>query len=75
MKRLKTQLQSDPDSVVVEIIYHVSFSVTTKHSHPIWTSFMNQELHFKLKEEIKNFVNSGITNIQTIKTLLNKWVT
>ncbi|XP_065216036.1 uncharacterized protein LOC135842484 [Planococcus citri] len=74
MKRLKETLDSNPATVLTEILYRISFSTATVHCHSVWTSFTMQRIDPALKNEIRNLVESGITNIETIKILLNKWV-
>lgn len=76
MKNLKQKLHRDCNdpSIMTEILYYVCFSKPEKHTHPVWTTFMNQELNATLKEEIRKHVRAGITHIRTIKVLLQSWV-
>lgn len=74
MKLLKKTLDSNAASVVTQTLFHISFSTATVHCHSVWTNFTAQQLDPALRTEIRNLVQSGVTNSQTIKAFLCKWV-
>ncbi len=68
MKNLKSKLQSE-ESVLVEKEFFVTLSKPCRHSHPISTSFMNQQQDENVKKGIRRFVQKRITHICTLKVM------